>query len=453
MIDRMKRVSEMLKREVAAILAEKINDPRIRKVTVTRVEVSRDLRTCKVFCILNAEEIEIKSIMTGLKASSKFIQLELSRTVKIKFIPKLTFINDQSFEKEEAIESLFEKIASEREERLKMRIEGGIRDTANMEHVIEMLKNRDNFLISAHVNPEGDSIGSQIAMYELLKSLGKEAIIVNHDSVPEGLMFLEGADQISTEIPEDIDAYTIIMLDCPVKERTGRVGENLNPRQFVINIDHHISNENFGDINWVEADSSSVGEMIFAMAKHAGFEINISMAQAIYTAIVTDTGMFNYSNTSSYTHEVVASLFGLGVDPKYMHSQIFEKKDLNEIKLLGKVVSGVQLYDEGKIACITLTKKMYEDVGASNISTDEFINFPRSIAGVIVTIFFKESPTEKNVINISFRSSGNINVNEIASIFGGGGHPKASGCVINASLGEAEKLVLKEVRKVLDEKS
>lgn len=318
-------------------------------------------------------------------------------------------------------------------------------------NILEVLKSKDNYLITSHVNPEGDSIGSQIAMFYILQKLGKQAVMVNHDDVPDNLTFLPQSNLITTRLPDDFEVDACIILDCPVKERIGDVCREVKKEHFIINIDHHISNEYFGDINWVQPEASSVGEMIFSLVKGSGIEITKDLAMAIYTAILTDTGMFNYDNTSRRTHEVAGELIAYGVKPKEMNRQIFEKKSLAEVRLLGKALTTLQLEADGRLAHMCLTRKMYQEENVEHISTDEFINFPRSIKGVEIAIFFKEKTGGHKGVNISFRSSGKFDVNAIAALFGGGGHAQASGCVLEEPLGEAQKRVLDETRKILKE--
>ncbi len=321
-------------------------------------------------------------------------------------------------------------------------------DSENMKQVIEALKTKNNFLITAHVNPEGDSIGSQIAMYALLASLKKRAIIVNNDAVPVNLHFLSGSEYFFQNLPDGFFPETVVILDCPVKERAGHVAKYLGESDTVINIDHHISNEFFGDINWVEPSASSVGEMIFDLFSRMNIKLTQEATEAIYTAIVTDTGMFNYNNTTSRTHKIVGELISLGIDPKKMHEKIFENRSASDIRVLGKTLSTLKTETDGKIAHICLTQEMYAEEGVRSVTTDEFINFPRSIKDAEIAIFFKENSALKN-INVSFRSKGKVDVNLLASVFGGGGHAQAAGCTLNCTLAEAKEKVLKEAAKAL----
>lgn len=324
-------------------------------------------------------------------------------------------------------------------------------DKEVLKNIEEALKGRDNFLVTSHVNPEGDSVGSQIAFFQILKKMGKKVIMVNQDDVPENIRFLDLSRDVLNQVPEDFIPETLIALDCPVKERIGNVANSLTGDEFVINIDHHVSNEYFGDINWVEPNMSSVGEMIFNLMMDMGLEVDTSVATAIYTAIITDTGMFNYDNTSQSTHVVAGELILCGVDPKRVYKEIYESRNPHEVSLLGKALSTLKLEEDSRLAYMVLTRKMYEEVGVKNVATDDFINFPRSIKGVEIAIFFKESINLKGRVNVSFRSTGNKDVNKLASIFGGGGHSKASGCLLDCTLEEAVEKVTLEARKMLKE--
>lgn len=322
---------------------------------------------------------------------------------------------------------------------------------SEMKKVLTLIKRKEKFLISAHVNPEGDSIGSQLAMYHMLKKLGKDCVMLDHDKVPDNLEFLPGAREITDTMPEGFSPDASIILDCPVIERTGKVADSLSSSAVVVNIDHHMSNEYYADINWVEDSASSVGEMLFHLAEELGMEKDTDIAKAIYAAIVTDTGSFSYNNTSPATHEITGKLVASGVDTNVMHSEIFEKKDFYEVKMLGKALSTLTLESEGKLAHICLTRHMYNEEGIAKVTTDSFINFPRSVKGVEVAIFFKESTGEEENVYVSFRSSGGVDVNALASRFDGGGHKKASGCMLSCEFEEARRRVLTEAKKVIKE--
>ncbi|MDD4956759.1 MAG: 30S ribosome-binding factor RbfA [Candidatus Omnitrophica bacterium] len=451
MLDRMDRICETIKREISFILASEIDDPRVQGVTVVRAEVSRDLREARIYCVIPAENMDKKDgVLKGLKRSASHVRGSLAKKIAMKYVPRLTFLEEKRDQKAHGgIDEIFARLEKEKKEKEMKKKLTYMLDNDDMKAVVEAIKGVDNFLITAHINPEGDSVGSQLAMYHILKQLGKTAVMVNHDVVPDNLRFLKGSGLITDSIPEGFVAQACIVLDCPVMERTGVVESLLAEGLRIINIDHHVSNSMFGSVNWVAPEASSVGEMIYHLIAALGAEISEEVAEPIYTAIVTDTGRFNYDNTTSVTHAVAGELITRGVDPKRMYSQIFEKKSFEEIKVLGSALSTLKLEAGGAIAYMYITREMCEREGVSAVSTDEFINYPRSIKGVKVAIFFKENGNHKNKINVSFRSAGDVNVNKIAAGFGGGGHPLASGCVFERSLEEAIDIVIKEVKKVV----
>ena len=292
--------------------------------------------------------------------------------------------------------------------------------------VAQTFTEKDNFLITSHVNPEGDSIGSVLAMYQMLKRLQKKVLVVLQDDVPDNLDFLAGCEHVQKELPPGFKADAVIVLDCPVKERTGSALNGLEDGFCLVNIDHHISNIFFGDLNWVDPGSSSVGEMVFSLFDRIRMPLDQETAEAVYVAIMTDTGMFNYRNTSQKTHEIAGCLIASGVDPKKIHGKVFERRSEHELRLLGRALTSLKTEEDGSITHMTLTDEMYADEGLDpsapqKISTDEFINFPRSVKNAKVAIFFKENPGVPGRTYVSFRSSGEVDVNKIATRFGGGG--------------------------------
>ena len=320
-----------------------------------------------------------------------------------------------------------------------------------MQKVIEAINKYNKFLITAHVNPEGDSLGSQLGMKALLESLGKTAFIVDNDVVPEHYKFLPKAREISNKLDAKVDFEAAVILDCPTLKRIGKVNDLIGSGKFVINIDHHISNEKFGDVNWVDPNASSAGEMVYKIYKELGIKLTKETAMVLYIAILTDTGSFNYDNTSSITHDIAGELLGYGIDPASVSESVYEKRSLSDIKLFGLVLSTIKVNKEGDVAYLEVTKKILQSTGADLMKAEGFVNYARSIDKVKVAMIFKEDVDNK--ISVSFRSKGEADVNSIASFFGGGGHVKASGCVIEGALADVEKKVLAKVDEVLHGRS
>ncbi len=318
-----------------------------------------------------------------------------------------------------------------------------------MQKVIAAIKRYKRFLITAHVNLEGDSLGSQLAMKELLEALGKEAFIVDNDKVPEHYKFLPGARDVSNNIDKRLDFDAALVLDCPTLKRIGRVRDIISKNTPVINIDHHISNERFGYVNWVDANASSAGEMVYRLFKETGVHLTKEIALCLYIAILTDTGSFNYDNTSSVTHEIAGELLGYGLDPASVSENVYERRSVADIKFLGLVLATLKVNSTGEVAYLEITRSILRQTGVDVSKSEGFVNYARSIDKVKVAILFREDMKNKKRINVSFRSKGDVDVNKLASHFGGGGHVRASGCVMEGSLAAVEKKVLKKAEEDL----
>ncbi|MCG2704462.1 MAG: bifunctional oligoribonuclease/PAP phosphatase NrnA [Candidatus Omnitrophica bacterium] len=313
--------------------------------------------------------------------------------------------------------------------------------------VADAIKKYDNYLITSHINVEGDAIGSEIGIYYMVKQLGKNAIMVNSDPVPDRYKFLPSWNKIIVGNNIGAKDYSnVIIVDCPTVERSGKIASLLNApgeKINIINIDHHVSNKNFGDFNWVEPDASSCGEMIYKLYREMGLNITDDIATVLYVSILTDTGSFRYDSTTSETHKICGDLIKLGIKPAKIAEKVYETKDIGDMELLAKALGTIKVTKNGKIAYICVTKQMMEEAHATPDRTDGFINFARAIEGTEISIFFREDLENAQSIHVGFRSKGSANVNVLASKFGGGGHPKASGCVVKEPLDKA-------IIKVLD---
>jgi len=321
----------------------------------------------------------------------------------------------------------------------------------NAKTIKQAIKKFDRFLISSHINPEGDSIGSQIAMASLLRRLGKKVVILNESPVPHILRFMNGSQDILKEMPPRFHFQAAIILDCPDLTRVGSISKYITKDNVVINIDHHISNENFGRYNCVGTDVSSVGEMVFELFKAFKVKIEYDEAVAMYVAIMTDTGSFRYTNTSSATHRIAAELIEAGVRPHEIFGRIYETRSVQDTILLGETLQTLKLTDDGKVAWLWVTKDMLKKTKASLEGTEGIINFGRSIEGVEIAILFRETGT-KDRIKVSFRSKGGrADVNKLALFFGGGGHKTASGCSVFGKMKEVEKKVVEKAQAMAEE--
>jgi len=317
----------------------------------------------------------------------------------------------------------------------------------SISEIIGIINKYDSFLITSHINPDGDAIGSQFALKSLLEQKKKRVTVVNAEPVPSAYGFL-GKWICPGELKQKPDFEVAIILDSSNLSRLPEVVLSLLLDKILVNIDHHISNEKFGRLNWVDPEASAVGEMIYRLYGKMDCKISRDGALALYVAILTDTGLFRYTNTDSTTHDIASELLKIGIDPHWVAERIYGVNTLASMKLLALALSTIKVSDNGRIGWLCVRSDMLKKTGASFQDTGDFVNYARSIRGLEVAIFFSETET-KDEIKISFRSKGKTDVNAIAKNFQGGGHPQASGCRIKGKLDEVIPMVIAEVQKAL----
>jgi phosphoesterase RecJ-like protein len=313
------------------------------------------------------------------------------------------------------------------------------------------VRKQNNFLIAVHTNPEGDALGAQIAFYLLLKKLGKSAIMVNEDDVPYGYTFLPEAQNIRkfgrSSMRLKFDCMAV--LDCSDLDRTGEIAKLNTAHRPVLNIDHHISNNNFGDVRWVEPYASSTCEMIFKLYKKLKVPIDKDAALLLYVGISTDTGSFRYSNTTSHTHKVTAELLRHKLNVPFVYRNIYENIPYQDMLLLARILPGMKREAGGKIVWFQIHQGMLKNKKLCFDLSEHVLSYGRSIKDAEVVVLFKENLGVKNEIRVNFRSQGKVDVNRIANYFGGGGHRTASGATVHGTLENIRKKVLNKIKQAL----
>jgi phosphoesterase RecJ-like protein len=289
--------------------------------------------------------------------------------------------------------------------------------------IVEEIRRRQRFVVSSHVRPDGDAIGSQLAMAYALRHLGKQVRIVDGDNPPTPLLVFPGVHEIEVMRQIDDPGDAVIVMECGDLARTGVSGFE---RGFVINIDHHPGNSMYGAINWFELSAAACGEMVFDLVKALGVPLTKEIATHVYIAILTDTGSFHYSNISPKTFEICRQCVEAGVDPPGVARSIFDSNNLGRLKLFGAVLSRMQLDGSGRLATVYVDQQMATDCGGTYEDTEGLINLPLTVKEIQAVVFFKENGP--NEWRISMRSKGDIDINAVAKQFGGGGHKNASGC-------------------------
>ncbi len=314
--------------------------------------------------------------------------------------------------------------------------------------VAERIEKGRRFLVTTHVNPEGDAVGSLLGLTLALRWLGKDVTAYMEDPVPYIYRFLPGADTVVDALFEDDTFDGCFVVDCGQKKRLGGRFNVLKSPGTIINIDHHKTNDNFGDINIIVPEASAAGEIIYDLLRFLRVDITPDIATNLYVAIHTDTGSFRYSSSTSDAFIKAGELVRLGADPWEITIRIYESYPENKLRLLGMALSTLEVVevDSRKIATMVVTLDMMRRVDGGRELTDGFVNFARAIEGVETGILFREeSPGE---FKISLRSKGRIDVSRVARFFGGGGHRNASGFNIKGGLEEVKMRVIDAVKEM-----
>ncbi len=308
--------------------------------------------------------------------------------------------------------------------------------------ILEVIKDAGHFVLITHVQPDGDAIGSLLALENLLKQMGKRVFAYLEEPVSHLYDYLPGSRKLISDInklqPFVEEAGTdicAIALDCGEADRLGYYRNNFLQISPFLVIDHHLSHDNFGDLRWVDPQRSSTGEMVYEIGAALGQEPTYEGAFALYVAICTDTGSFRYECTGARTFEIAGKLVELGIKPGHVANLIYDNYSPERLDLMQMVLETLDLCADRQIACIHVTREMFDRSGAKAQDVEGFVEYPRSIRSVKVAAFLKE--TKSDLISVSLRAKGDCNVASIAKQFGGGGHRNAAGCKFPAQSIEA----------------
>ncbi|MBK7630071.1 MAG: bifunctional oligoribonuclease/PAP phosphatase NrnA [Ignavibacteriales bacterium] len=301
-------------------------------------------------------------------------------------------------------------------------------DFEKLKHIIQ---DNSSFLLTTHVNPDADAIGSEVAFYHLLKKLGKKIYIINHSYTPYNLEFLntekiiQRFDELEHKsILNEVDV--LVALDFNRADRTVRMEDHFRKSsKLKICLDHHQDPEEFVDYLFIDTESCATGQIIYDFIKQTKIvELDFNIAEPLYAAIMTDTGSFRFDRTTSEVHIIIAELLKLGVNPEQVYDKLYDQSKFSKVKLLGRALNSINLKYNAQLGYMVITQKDFKELGAIESDTENFVNYTLSIENVIVGILFIEL---KNGFKVSFRSKGDIPVNKLANEFGGGGHTNAAG--------------------------
>jgi phosphoesterase RecJ-like protein len=312
--------------------------------------------------------------------------------------------------------------------------------------IVAEIAAHSSFLITTHEGPDGDAVGSSLALGNYLTRLGKDVTVYFSDPVPDLYTFLPMADRVVHAIP-DRSFDICFVLDVGEFRRAGEELARFTKIDKFINLDHHLLCDKFGAINLIDAEAAATGILVYRIIKAAGHEIDFDTALCIYTAVITDTGSFRYSNANQEAFTVAGELVALGINAWSIAEKLYESQPRKRLELLALALSTLTVSTRGDVASVTVTLDMYEKTGANPELTDGFVNYPRSIRGVEVAVFFRE--IKPGLFKVGFRSKGKINVSALAAEFGGGGHHNAAGCNVSGSLEEVRQRVFAHLARVM----
>lgn len=314
--------------------------------------------------------------------------------------------------------------------------------------ILDTIRASESVCIVGHVRPDGDCVGSQLGLGYALQATGKKVTVWNEDPVPKKLSFLDPKHLLEQPVPgRSFDC--VIATDCASYERLGRAGEHIKERKTLINIDHHASNTRYGDINWISDKEPSTGELIYHLLSVAKWPITPAIADCLFTAVSTDTGSFQYSTTRPGTYHVAAHLVERGADLAKVCNEVYQSYPLSRVRLLQHVYNKFKLTHDNRTAYFWLKKADFERTGAEPDDSEGLIDHIRAIEPVVIACVFEEVSPE--LTRISLRSkSDRVNVNEVAGLFGGGGHRAAAGARIAGRPLTVQRRVLGALKKALN---
>jgi len=312
-----------------------------------------------------------------------------------------------------------------------------------------------SFLLTTHINPDGDGLGSEAALALWLLRAGKSVAILNDAVVPPAFVFLNRHVPMETFEPalaerRFTEADALVVLDTSNRQRIGRLAQWLDRHLVAVAVvDHHVSHAlGFGQVNVIESEASATGEILYDLIRESGTEIDYDIAEALYVALMTDTGGFRYSNTDTHAHRMAADLLGRGVDPQRLHVMVHSHASAERMRFFGEVLSTLQLECDGRLVILEAAPEQFQRHGLEGADTDGLVDLPRGIAGAEVVVLFSE--VEAGKVKVSMRSTGRVSIDQVASRLGGGGHAHAAGVLLRGSRADARDRILPDLRRLVE---
>ena len=320
---------------------------------------------------------------------------------------------------------------------------------------VDFVAKHRHFLLTTHINPDGDGLGSEVALAMWLRAQGKDVRVLNDSVVPTAFVFLTRFQPMEAYEPELAEtlftqADALVVLDTSNRQRIGRLAPLLDRHAIPIAVvDHHVSHaRGFGQVNVIEPEASATGEIVYDLIRESGRTLTPEMAEALYIALMTDTGSFRFSNTDSHAHRMAADLLQQGLDPQKLHAQVHSHASAARLRFFGEVLSGLEMLEDGRVVVLEAAPEQFQKHGLQGADTEGLVDMPRTISGVDAVALFSE--VEPGKVKVSLRSTGRIAIDQVASRLGGGGHPHAAGVLLRGTRAEARARILPELSRLLD---
>jgi phosphoesterase RecJ-like protein len=310
--------------------------------------------------------------------------------------------------------------------------------------IVEIIKSKHTFLITAHMRLDGDALGSELALYKILTDMGKPAVVYNQDPTPANYLFLPGVNRIGHALGETDHYDAVFVLDCSELDRVGSAADIIGAIKQIINIDHHVSNGGFCDVKLIDPRASSTGELIFRVISQLGIPITADVATNLYAAILTDTGGFRYGNTTKDALTIAGCLVECGAKPQWISQHVYENNPPAKIMLLSRVLQTLTFDLNGKVGSLVVYQRDLDETGALHDHTEGFIDIPRTVEGTMISILY--SQISENRFKVSLRSKDDVDIERVARAFGGGGHNNAAACRVDGDIETIKRRILEEIR-------
>ncbi|NLN93574.1 MAG: 30S ribosome-binding factor RbfA [Candidatus Hydrogenedens sp.] len=430
---RVARVGALIQEEVARLISQGIKDPRIGFVSVMGVRMSRDLRYANVYVSLMGTEAERKSSLIGLQSSAGWVRREVGKHLHMRVLPEIRFFPDNSLDEVYHLEGIFEAIHAEKQQQPML----------HLKHfeVITELRAAHSFYLAIHQNPDGDAVGSMLALRLLLQQLGKtEIVCACADPIPDIFSELAGVSSIVDAEGEVPDYDLAVLIDCGIRSRTGALEDKFDPEKRLLILDHHQETGEPGSVGFIDTTYAATGELIAELYQAAEVPFTSESAACLYAAIASDTGCFRFSNTTARSHRLAAELMETGIDVGALNKRFFSDMSPRKFEIMRRALQRVELHQQGAVAISWLTAEDLEEVGATAADSENLINLWQNISGVEVSILMK--CFDEGETRISGRSTALFNSADFMRSLGGGGHAMAAGATLPYPLEEARSRLL-----------